>query len=135
MTPTDSIQPWYRSRVFLPATAIGAGILFGLVQARGGDPTGGAISFAILFAWGAVLFAFSNRSEVIAVLAGRPRDERYAGFDLQATAFTGVVLVLCTLGGFLWEVGQGRSGNPYMWLAAVGGLAYLGAILFQRFRR
>jgi putative transcriptional regulator len=32
------------------------------------------------------------------------------------------------------EIGQGHSGAPYTWLAAIGGLAYLAAVGYYRSR-
>jgi hypothetical protein len=36
--------------------------------------------------------------------------------------------------GFLVEVARGHSGSPYDWLGAIGGLAYLVAVIVLRIR-
>jgi hypothetical protein len=37
--------------------------------------------------------------------------------------------------GFLVELARGHNGNPYGWMGAIGGVAYLVAIAWQRLRR
>jgi hypothetical protein len=44
------------------------------------------------------------------------------------------VLVVTLIVAWLTEIAQGHSGNPYSWLAAVGGLSYALAIAFFRWR-
>ena len=131
--PTDAHR-WYRSRWFLPLSSVAMGAVIWIAQAIGGDVRGGAVSFAIMAGYGAVLFAFSNRSDLVAVLSGRARDERYQSMDLQAVAITGMVLVTAIIGGFLWQIGHGRDPNPYGWLGGLGGVTYIAALVYQRFR-
>jgi hypothetical protein len=38
------------------------------------------------------------------------------------------------IGGWLYEVANGEDGNPYGLLAALGGIAYLGAVALLRWR-
>jgi hypothetical protein len=54
---------------------------------------------------------------------------RFAQIDLRAAA-TGLVLIV----SWLTEIARGHSGSPYDWLCAIGGLAYLLAIAFFRWR-
>ena len=43
-------------------------------------------------------------------------------------------MITAIIVGFLVEAAQGQDGKPYSWLGAVGGLAYLVAIVVLRTR-
>ncbi len=52
--------------------------------------------------------------------------------DLRATAYSAFVRVIAILGGFIFEIAQGRSGAPYYWLGAIAGLTYLVCVAVLR---
>jgi hypothetical protein len=54
--------------------------------------------------------------------------------DIHATAFAGMVVITAVIVGFVVEMAKGRDGNPFTWLGALGGLAYLAAIVVMRLR-
>ena len=54
--------------------------------------------------------------------------------DLRATALAGLVVLLAAFVGWLVATARGQNGNPYGWLLATGGLAYLLAFAFFRWR-
>ena len=54
--------------------------------------------------------------------------------DLQATAMAGLALIIAVIVAFIVEVARGHSGEPYDWLGAIGGLAYLAAVIVFRVR-
>ena len=89
------------------------------------------LSIMVLFA-GAVLL--SGRSETIRGLRGDGRDERFAMLDLKAAAMAGLALIIAVIVAFIVEVARGHSGEPYDWLGAIGGLAYLAAVIVFRVR-
>ena len=122
-----------RSRFTVPVFADLMGITFLFVEGHAGDWRGGLISLAVMAVFSG-LFLFGGRSETIRGLRGDGRDERIAMIDMRATAFAGVSVILALLVGFTVELGRGHDGAPYSWLCAIGGLAYIGAILVQRFR-
>jgi hypothetical protein len=131
--PSGAAEKPRKSRWFVPLFCVLAGaILFG-AQAIGGHPGSGAVSFGILAAFGAV-FLFGGRSETIRGLRGDGRDERFHRMDINATAFAGTVVILAILVAFIVSLAQGHNGNPYTWLAAIGGIAYIGAIVTLRVR-
>jgi len=99
----------------------------------GGQFAGGLISFAILAAFGLVILLLTGRSETVRGLTVG-RDERFAQLDLRATAVSGMVVLLAALVAWLVATARGQSGSPYGWLLAVGGLAYLIAFAFFRWR-
>jgi hypothetical protein len=42
--------------------------------------------------------------------------------------------MLAVIIAFLFEIAHGRSGEPYAWLGAVAGLAYLASVVYLRIR-
>jgi hypothetical protein len=103
-------------------------------SAIGGQPVLGLGMLAVMVLYSAVLVAFGGRSETIGVLGGRPADERLAAFNILATAVAGTVAIAAAIGGFLWAIAQGQSGNDFAVVAAAAGIAYLGALLWFRWR-
>ncbi|HEY0999474.1 MAG TPA: hypothetical protein VGD83_07540 [Streptosporangiaceae bacterium] len=63
-----------------------------------------------------------------------PRGERFAQIDLRATAITGLALLVALIVAWLVAIARGQSGSPYDWLLAIGGLAYLLAVAWFRWR-
>src|SRR3954454_13939882 len=130
----DPMNRLYRTRWFMPAfCALLAALIFAAF-AIGGNTGDGAVSAAVLLVLGAVFLFGGRHSETLAGLGGPGRDERWAQIDIQATALAGVVLLLVLIGAWLVEIAQGHDGNPYGLLGAVGGLAYVAAVLFLRWR-
>ena len=122
-----------RSRWFTPLICVAAGIVMFAVSWLGGQFAGGLISLAILAAFGLVILLLTGRSETVRGLTVG-RDERFAQLDLRATAVSGMVVLLAALVAWLVATARGQSGSPYGWLLAVGGLAYLIAFAFFRWR-
>ena len=121
------------SRWFLPLFALAlGGVVFG-AQAIGGRPGSGLVSLGIM-ALAAAVFLFGGRSETIRGLRGDGRDERFQRIDIHATAFAGIVVIAAVIVGFIVELAHGHNGNPYSWLGALGGVAYLAAIVAMRLR-
>jgi len=129
----DRSQAICRSRWFTPLICLGLGIVVFAVSWLGGQFRGGLISLAILAAFGLILLLLTGRSETIRGLTVG-RDERFAQLDLRATALAGLVMLLFALVGWLVAVAHGQNGHPYDWLLATGGLAYLLAFVFFRWR-
>jgi len=123
----------WRSRWWMPGFCLFLGALMFGAFAIGDNVGQGAISFGIMAALGAV-FAFGRRSETIQGIGGPGRDERWAMIDLRATAITGVVIIVFVLGAWLYQVANGEDGSPYALIGAVGGLAYVIAVLVLRWR-
>ncbi|MBV9413534.1 MAG: hypothetical protein JO363_01010 [Solirubrobacterales bacterium] len=122
-----------RSKWFVPLFALVlGGVVFG-AQAIAGNPGSGLVSFGIMAFVGAV-FLFGGRSETIRGLRGDGRDERFQQIDIHATAFAGSVVIVAIIVAFVVELAHGRDGNPYTWLGALGGIAYLVALVFMRLR-
>jgi hypothetical protein len=122
-----------RSRWFVPLLAAGLGVVVFAAQWIGGDPGSGLVSLAIMVGFGAV-FLVGGRSETIRGLRGDGRDERFRQIDIHATALAGLAMIIAVIVAFLVELTHGHSGSPYAWLAAIGGITYLVAIVVFRIR-
>ena len=121
------------SKWTLPLFAVAMGGLMWAAAAWGGHAGPGLWMFGTLALAGLVTL-LGGRSETLRGLRGDGRDERFAQIDLRATAATGLVLIVVVLGAFLYELTQGRDGQPYTWLGAVAGLAYVISIVVLRLR-
>jgi hypothetical protein len=53
---------------------------------------------------------------------------------MRATAFAGLVTTLAIIVAFLVDVATGDDGNPYTWLGAVAGSAYVLGLALLRWR-
>jgi hypothetical protein len=122
-----------RSKWFLPSFSFALGLVILAVSWLGGQPGTGAISLGGLAVFGLFVLV-AGRSETIRGLRGDGRDERFARIDLQATAVTGLALLVALIVAWLVATARGQSGSPYDWLLAIGGLAYLLAVAWFRWR-
>jgi hypothetical protein len=126
-------QAVMHSKWFLPLFCLALGIVVLVASWLGGQPVVGWIALPIMAGFGLFLL-LAGRSETIRGLRGDGRDERFAQIDLRATAVAGLVLITTVIVAWLVEIAQGHSGSPYDWLGAIGGLAYLLAVAFFRWR-
>jgi len=122
-----------RSKWFLPAFSLVLGLVMLAVSWLGGSPGQGVISLAVLAAFGLIIL-LAGRSETVRGLRGDGRDERFAQIDLQATALSGLAVIVALIVAWLVATARGQSGSPYDWLLAIGGLAYLLAVAWFRWR-
>jgi hypothetical protein len=123
-----------RTKWFLPLFAVALGLVMLVAQWIGGHPLSGLGSLGIMSAFGAVVL-FGGRSETIRGLRGDGRDERFREMDVHATALAGMAVISAIIVAFVVEIARGRSGEPYDWLGAIGGVAYLAAVVLFRVRR
>lgn len=124
----------FRSRWWMPGFSLFLGVLILGAFWIGGSLAAGLGGFAVMVGLGAI-FLFGSRSETISGLGGPGRDERWAMIDLAATAATGLFLLSVLIAAWLYDIATGGDGNPYGWLLAVSGVAYLVAVLVLRARR
>jgi hypothetical protein len=122
-----------RSKWFLPAFSLVLGLVMLAVSWLGGSPVQGVISLAVLAAFGLIIL-LAGRSETVRGLRGDGRDERFAQIDLQATALSGLAVIVALIVAWLVATARGQSGNPYGWLLAIAGLTYLLAVAWFRWR-
>jgi hypothetical protein len=122
-----------RTKWFLPLFCVALGCAVLAAQWIGGDARSGLISFAALAIFG-VLILPGGRSETVRGLRGDGRDERFRMIDIHATAIAGIALIVTLIVVWLVELSRGQDGSPYGELMAVGGVSYLVAIAFMRWR-
>jgi len=122
-----------KTKWFLPVFAVALGVAFLVAQWIGGDGSGGLVSLATMTGAGA-LFLLGGRSETIKGLRGDGRDERFKQLDLAATALAGMAVIVAIIVAAIVELARGNSGAPYTWLGAIGGLAYIAAVIVLRLR-
>jgi hypothetical protein len=122
-----------KTKWFLPGFCVLLGFAVLSAQWIGGDLSGGLVSLALLSGFG-LLILLSGRSETVRGFRGDGRDERFRAIDVHATALAGTVLILTLTAAWLVELGRGHDGSPFGELMAVGGLTYLVALAFMRWR-
>ncbi len=122
------------SKWFVPLFALALGFAVFAAQWIGGNPLSGLGSLGIMAGF-AVLLLLGGGSETIRGLRGDGRDERFREIDIHATAVAGLAVLGAMIVAFLIELARGHDGSPYAWLGAIGGLAYLLAVVTFRIRR
>lgn len=127
-------RPVTQSKWFLPAFCAALGLVMLAAAGTGGQLGVGLASLGVMLAAAIFILIMGSRSETVRALRGDGRDERFAMIDLRATAITGLVLIVALIIAWLVEVARGHSGNPYGWLCAIGGLAYLASVGYLRWR-
>jgi Na+/H+ antiporter NhaD/arsenite permease-like protein len=113
------------------------GVLMGLVYLvafwAGGSLAYGVFGLAVMVAFSLLLLVARRHSETVRGLLDH-RDERITAIDLRATAVTALAMIAVVLVAFVVEIARGQSGWPYSMIGAVGGLAYLVAVVVLRVR-
>ena len=113
------------------------GVLMGLVYLvafwAGGSLAYGVFGLVVMVAFSLLLLVARRRSETVRGLLDH-RDERITAIDLRATAVTALAMIAVVLVAFVVEIARGQSGWPYSMIGAVGGLAYLVAVIVLRIR-
>ena len=122
-----------RLKWFMPLFCVGLGAGMLAASWLGGHPGLGVFMLAFMAGSGLLFLLAARRSETIRGLTFG-RDERFAQIDLRATAVAGLAVLTALIVAWLVAVAQGNNGNPYDWLLAIGGLAYVAAVAFFRWR-
>ena len=117
-----------------PLIAVGLGVAYLVAGWIGDDLQFGVVGLLLMVGCAATLLIAARFSETAAGLLDR-RDERINSIDREATLFSGMVVILAVLVGFVVEIARGQDGTPYSALGAIGGVAYVLAVVFLRFRR
>ena len=120
-----------RKNWFLPLFSLGLGVACLVAFWLGGNPGQGLASLGVMAGLG-VVFLIGGRSDLIRGIRGDGRDEYWERIDVHATALAGIVVITAVIGMCLWEWGHGRDGSPYSQLGAIGGVAYVAAIIGLR---
>ena len=133
MSTHDKATP-VTTRWAVPGAAAIAGVAYLVAGVIGDDPSFGIVGLALMLGVGAVFVVASRWSETAAGLRDRT-DERINQIDRSASMAAGMTVLLVALVMFGVEIAQGKDGPPYSQLGAVGGVSYLVALVWLRFRR
>lgn len=125
-------KPLVRSAV--PGVAVLIGIGYLVAGLLGDDVGFGVFGLLLMVAAAAAFMLLGRRSETVAGLIDR-RDERINRIDADASLFAAMVVLLAVGVMFMVEIARGQDGSPYYQLGALGGVSYVAALLWLRFRR
>ena len=122
------------TRWAVPAAAAVGGVAYLVAGVLGDDVSSGIVGLAVMLGVGVVFVVASRWSETAAGLRDR-RDERINEIDRSASLVAGMTVLLAVLAMFVVELARGEDGSPYSQLGALGGVTYLIALAWLRFRR
>ena len=113
------------------------GVLMGVVYLvafwAGGSLAYGMFGLGVMVAFSLLLLVARRHSETVRGLLDH-RDERITAIDLRATAVTALAMIAFVIVAFIVQIARGQSGWPYSMIGAVGGVAYLVAVIVLRIR-
>jgi hypothetical protein len=100
---------------------------------------GGDHGFAVALAGfyvvaGAVAYAVAGGSGDVAAIMRTDGDERQRMIDHEATRLSGLAMTAFAIVGAIVQTARGADASPYLWMCAVGGIAYVVALAVQRRR-
>ena len=125
----------FGSRWWLVLVGLVIGGILGLADlAASGAPSRALIDIVIIVGYTLILALFRSRSETASVLAGLPVDERWEAINLHALAAAGLVAAVASLGGLVLSEINGHDGSGFAIVAGVVGIAYIGGVLWYRWR-
>jgi uncharacterized membrane protein len=130
-TVTRGLAQWVcrTPRWALPLFSLALGLALAGAMALGGQP-GGWWVLALFAAYGAFLYAFAPRSEVVGLISGDARDERQRSINEKASTATLTVLVWTLVLGFLVTTALGSDlAVAFSSLSALAGLTWLAALV------
>lgn len=123
-----------RTRWAVPGVAVLAGLGYFVAGVMGDDLSFGIFGLALILGVGVAFVVAAKCSETAAGLRDRT-DERINQIDQSATVVAGMTVLFAVLAMFMVEIAQGKDGSPYYQLGALGGVTYLVALAWMRFRR
>lgn len=101
----------------------------------GGSHGWAVAAMAIYALLALVAYAWAGRHGDVAAILRLGGDERQRGLDRDATAISGVVVLVVALVGALIELGRTGNPGPYGLLCTVAGTAYIISLATLRRRR
>ena len=123
------------SRWFVPAVGLVLGLLIAAAElGRNASPWQAAVSFAIVAGYALALRALQSRSDMASLLSGLPRDERWTSINLRALSLAAQVIAVVLVVAFLVAQFSGGDADTYARLGAIFAVAYLGGLVWYRWR-
>ncbi len=133
-TSSPSTRRRTRQRWVIPVLSVVIGVAYLIAGLVGGDRSFGVFGFLLMAGLAVAFLLLSHYSETVAGLMDR-RDERINRIDSEATTIAGMAVIIAVIVAFVVEIAQGHDGSPYAMLGAIGGVAYVAALVVLRFRR
>ncbi len=128
------IAPRRAGRAATTAVLVGVGGAIA-VAALVGDQPGLAVALAVFYAVaGTVAYLWSGGRGDAAALMRLDGDERQKAVDVRATALAGLAMGGFAVAGVIVDLARGGTGMPWAAICAVGGAAYVLALLVLRRR-
>lgn len=118
----------------IPIFMVIMGVVYSLALWIGGASWAGVVTVMVFMVFVAATLLLGGRSEIVRVLRGQPTDEMWKSFDVRASLFAFFVLIVVMVGAGVYELAQGQNAQPYALLCLVGGLSYLMALFWFRWR-
>jgi len=123
------------SKWVVPIVGLVLGLLISAAElAQHASPVEALLGFAIVAAYALAILLLQPRSETVSLLSGLPVDERWASINQRALASAAQIIALVLLGAFIIVEFGGGDAMPYAAMAAVLGVAYLGSMMWYRWR-
>lgn len=133
MSTHDKATP-LMTRWAVPGVAVLIGLAYLVAGVVGDDLGFGVFGLLLMLGVGLAFVIASRWSETAAGLRDRS-DERINQIDRSASLVAGMTVLLAVLVMFVVEIARGDDGSPYYLLGALGGAAYVVALVWLRFRR
>jgi len=119
----------------VPAVGIVIGILMAIaLMGQHASPGQIALSLVFVVGYAVVVQLLARHSDVAAVLAGHPADERWTTINERALSIAAQVTAVVLVTAFLVASFAGGDAIPYAWVGAVLAVSYLAGIAWFRAR-
>jgi uncharacterized membrane protein len=117
-----------RSGRRINGAVVAVGLLFGLAYLLLGLSQGKpAVGFMLVVTMALVIG--SRYSDTVALLGDDVHDERHVHIHQRAALYTINILGFVIVVGAIVDIARGGDGTPYIWLAGIGGLTYVGWLI------
>ncbi len=93
------------------------------------------IAFGIVAVYALGLRLLQSSSETASLLSGMPVDERWESINNRALSMAAQFIAVVLVVAFLVAQFGGSDSTPYAWLGAAFAIAYLGGIIWYRWRQ
>jgi len=133
---TDVAVANQMNKWLVPAVGLVIGILIAAAEmGRNAAPWQAAISFSIVTGYALGLRYLQSRSETASLLSGMPIDERWESINNRALSLAAQIIAVILVVAFLVTQFGGGDGMTYALLGAAFAVAYLGGIVWYRWRQ
>ena len=123
------------SRWLVPAVGFVIGVLIAAAElGRQATPWQAGLAFAIVAVYALGLRFLQSRSETASLLSGLPVDERWESINARALALAAQIVAIVLLIAFLGTQFAAGDATPYAALGATFAVAYIGGVIWYRWR-